>query len=215
MDILRGELPAIRHRIIMRLFEEIGLQSDISAIHLEQADRLLEESRTSSVTEFSGGYAMKIAYGTVEFYQKAPAKTVNFEYRLDFEGFTEIPELNAVIRVKIFGRSEWEKLEGNENLFVSGNRCRLSLDKIRASGLEPVLRTRRPGDYIVPLGMKGRKKLQDHFTDEKFSREERDRIPILCIGPEVVWIAGGRISENYKVDEGTERIIILEYSTKL
>jgi tRNA(Ile)-lysidine synthase len=214
LEILRCEHPAIRHRIIIRLFEEIGLQSDISAVHLEQTDRLLREAKTSSVAEFSGGYAMKIAYETVEFYKKTFREVMDFEYRLDFEGSTEIPELNAMIGVKILRRPDWEKLEGEDKMFRNGNICRLSLDKIRASGVEPVLRTRRPGDYIVPLGMAGRKKLQDHFTDEKYSREERDRIPILCVGPEVVWIVSGRISEKFKVEEGTERIIILEYSTK-
>jgi tRNA(Ile)-lysidine synthase len=93
--------------------------------------------------------------------------------------------------------------------------CRLSLDKILSDGRNPVVRTRKQGDYIVPLGMQGRKKLQDFFVDQKYAREERDRIPILCLGSEVVWVAGGRISENYKVDDGTERIIVLEYSAKM
>jgi tRNA(Ile)-lysidine synthase len=91
----------------------------------------------------------------------------------------------------------------------------LSLDKILESGRNPVLRTRRQGDYIVPLGMQGRKKLQDFFVDEKYSRAERDCVPILCLGPEVLWVVGGRISENYKVEDRTERIILLEYSTKI
>ena len=90
----------------------------------------------------------------------------------------------------------------------------MSLDKILDSGCDPVVRTRRQGDYIIPLGMHGRKKLQDFFVDGKYSREDRDRIPILCLGSEVIWV-DGRISENYKVEDCTERIILLEYSTEL
>ncbi|HML36544.1 MAG TPA: tRNA lysidine(34) synthetase TilS, partial [Bacillota bacterium] len=210
-EILREAPPALRHRIVVRLLESIGLSKDITASHLEQADRLLKEGRTSASTDFTAGYAMKISYDAAEFYKKEELRSLNFEYEINVEGITEIPELNAGIGVKILRRQDW--LNGKENNGnngdVSGNSkgqkngngpWRLSFDKIEASGRRPVLRTRRQGDYIVPLGMKGRKKLQDFFVDEKYVREERDRIPLLCLGPEVIWVAGGRISENYKVD---------------
>ena len=216
LDILRGEHPAIRHRMVKRIFESIGLSKDITATHLDQADRLLREGKTSSVTDFTAGFAIGISYNTVEFYKKTDKNNIDFEYKINMEGITGISELNAVIGVKILRRQEWEDLVGKEKRFEKGNStCRLSFDKLKESGYEPVLRTRRQGDYIVPLGMQGRKKLHDFFVDEKYSREERDRIPILCLGPEVIWVVGSRINENYKVDDHTERIILLEYASKL
>jgi len=216
LDILRREHPAIRHRIIMRIFESIGLPKDITASHLEQADRLLREGKTSSVTDFAAGFAIGISYDTVEFYKKMGKKNIDFEYKINMEGITEISELNAVLGVKILRRQDWEDLEGKEKKFTKGSStCRLDFDKMKESGYDPVLRTRRQGDYIVPLGMQGRKKIQDFFVDEKYSREERARTPILCLGSEVVWVAGSRINEKYKVGDHTERIILLEYSSKI
>ena len=192
------------------------MSKDITATHLDQADRLLREGKTSSVTDFTAGFAIGISYNTVEFYKKTDKNNIDFEYKINMEGITGISELNAVIGVKILRRQEWEDLVGKEKRFEKGNStCRLSFDKLKESGYEPVLRTRRQGDYIVPLGMQGRKKLHDFFVDEKYSREERDRIPILCLGPEVIWVVGSRINENYKVDDHTERIILLEYASKL
>ena len=214
--ILNGEHPAVRHRIVMRLFERVGLEKDITAAHLEQADRLLAEGRTSSATDFTAGYAMGISYNTAEFYKKRDRINIEFEYAINMDGITEISELNARIGVKILKRKDWENIRENEKkIGESGGTCRLSLDKIEKNGCNPVLRTRRQGDYIVPLGMQGRKKLQDFFVDEKYAREERDHIPILCLGSEIIWVPGGRISENYKVDDSTERIILLEYSPKI
>lgn len=213
---LADELPAIRRRIIMRIFDHIGLRKDITAAHLEQADRLLKEGATSSATDFAAGYVMEISYDTVEFYKKEEKQRFDFEYILNLSGDTDISELNAKIGVKILTRHDWENLGWEDH--ISGNErniCRLNYDKIAESGCQPVLRTRRQGDYIVPLGMKGRKKLQDVFVDEKRAREERDRIPVLSLGSEVIWVAGGRINENYKVKDDTERIILLEYSTKI
>lgn len=215
-SVLRDEPSALRHRLIMRIFEQIGLSRDITAAHLEQADRLLKEGKTSASTDFTAGYAIRISYGTAEFYKKREKEPFNFEYKLNMDGVTEISELNTRIGVKILSRQDWSDTWSRERMNQAGkNTCRLSLDKIEAQSCLPVFRTRRPGDYIVPLGMKGRKKIQDFFVDEKYSGDSRERIPLLCIGPEVVWVAGGRISENYKVEDSTERIILLEYSTKI
>lgn len=243
LAVICGAHPAIRHRLIIKLFESIGLSKDIAASHLEQADRLLQEGKTSTATDFTAGYAMKVSYDIAEFYKKTGLQSIYFEYEIDLnqEGVVQIPELNEEIRVKILRRQEcpefWrqefgDKESGKKKPVKMKSRkqesvdvkavCRLSHDKIKAAaesgGQRLVLRTRRQGDYIVPLGMKGRKKLQDFFVDEKCPAERRSRIPLLCLGSEVIWAAwpaGGRISENFKVEDSTERIISLEYSTKL
>ncbi len=216
ISVLMEMHPALRHRVIRRLFEEIGLSKDIASIHLEQADKLLEEARTSSVSDFPSGYAMKINYGFAEFYKKEKIEKESFEYEIDInkDSNIEICELNARIGVKILRRQDWENVRETENYLKKNSfGCSLSLDKIEACGCVPILRTRKQGDYIVPFGMTGRKKLQDFFVDGKIDRVERDKIPLLCLGPEVVWVVGNRINENYKVEKSTERIIILEISS--
>ena len=57
----------------------------------------------------------------------------------------------------------------------------------------------------------GRKKLKSYFTDEKIPAEKRDRIPLLTVGQEVLWIAGYRISEGYKVEKNTKEILEITY----
>ena len=61
------------------------------------------------------------------------------------------------------------------------------------------LRSWAEGDYIYPLGMKGRKLLSDYFTDHKINVLERKKIPLLTSGKEVLWIGGFRISNKIKV----------------
>ncbi len=73
------------------------------------------------------------------------------------------------------------------------------------------LRCRRAGDVIRPLGSSGRKKMQDYFVDRKIPRQQRDSIPLLCIGSEVIWAVGLQISENFKAEERSERLIFVEF----
>ncbi|MGM9972586.1 MAG: tRNA lysidine(34) synthetase TilS [Clostridiaceae bacterium] len=69
------------------------------------------------------------------------------------------------------------------------------------------LRSRREGDRFNPLGIKGSKKLKDIFIDLKIPREQREELPLLCFGEDIAWIVGYKISDKYKVDENTTRIL--------
>jgi tRNA(Ile)-lysidine synthase len=72
------------------------------------------------------------------------------------------------------------------------------------------VRTRRPGDRFAPLGMDGKTvKLSDLFVNLKAPRRARDGWPLVCAGETVVWVAGLRMSDTYRVRPGTDRVIRL------
>lgn len=72
-----------------------------------------------------------------------------------------------------------------------------------------VVRTRRDGDFMRPLGMGGRKKLlSDILTDRKIPLPLKDRLPVVAKGSEVFWIITGDISESIKTDENTPCIFL-------
>ena len=54
-----------------------------------------------------------------------------------------------------------------------------------------VVRGRRPGDRIQPLGMRGHKKLQDYYVDRKIARRHRDAAPVIASGGDVLWTPFG------------------------
>jgi tRNA(Ile)-lysidine synthase len=61
-----------------------------------------------------------------------------------------------------------------------------------------------------PLGMEGRKKVQDIFTDAKVPRMERKRIPLVWFGDELAWIGGMRISQRLRVTGKTRTVLRIE-----
>ena len=74
-----------------------------------------------------------------------------------------------------------------------------------------VLRSRQQGDKFKPIGMDGYKKLSDFFIDEKVSLSDKDDIPILVNGNgEIIWVAGWRQDNRYKLTETTENVTIFE-----
>ena len=49
------------------------------------------------------------------------------------------------------------------------------------------------------------------MIDEKIPAQEREKIPLLVLGSEVLWMIGGRINENYKVTSETKKILEIRY----
>ena len=72
------------------------------------------------------------------------------------------------------------------------------------------VRFRENGDFIKPIGMNHRKKLKDLFIDYKVDKFKRDNIPLILSRDDIIWVAGLRSSEDYKVDPSTKNIIKIE-----
>ena len=52
-------------------------------------------------------------------------------------------------------------------------------------------------------------------TDEKVSRDDRDTVPIVVSGGSVIWIAGYRGDERFRVTDSTRKVLKLELKRTL
>ena len=77
-------------------------------------------------------------------------------------------------------------------------------DKITTSLL---LRKRQPGDYLTIDAAMHTKSVKQYMINEKIPKMRRDSMHLLADGSHVLWIPGYRISQKYKVEENTERIL--------
>ncbi|HEY9124699.1 MAG TPA: tRNA lysidine(34) synthetase TilS [Bacteroidales bacterium] len=73
-----------------------------------------------------------------------------------------------------------------------------------------ILRHWRHGDYFIPMGMKGIKKVSDFFVDKKLSLPEKESVWLLFSAGELVWVTGMRIDERYKITNGTQQVYEVE-----
>jgi tRNA(Ile)-lysidine synthase len=80
----------------------------------------------------------------------------------------------------------------------------------RDIGSQLIVRRRRPGDRLHPLGAPGRRKVQDVLVDRKVPRDDRDLIPIVTTETgQIVWVAGQVLAEPFRVTALTESVVVL------
>lgn len=226
--------PALRKRVIVELFSRLGLKKDVSSVHLDQAERLLEENRTSSQAFFPEGWRMRLAYEEAVFEQVAVPKkarqeeeTKSLQTHSVFRLSHSFPTGEKILTIhcqdvltqrfsgkmmgeEAFRLKKWEKGGADEANSLVGL---FDADElIKLAGQQGLwIRTRRPGDRIRLSGMEGSKKLQDFFVDKKVPKEVRDQMPLFCFGQNVLWIPGLRAGRDCVVNGETQMILLLEY----
>lgn len=109
-------------------------------------------------------------------------------------------EMTHPIHLKI------EKISSDNAIVKDKSILYLDMDTI---SFPLVLRRWKPGDWFVPFGMNGRKKLSDYFTDRKFSVSDKENVWILVSGDDIVWIVGERSDNRFRVADTTRKMLVM------
>jgi tRNA(Ile)-lysidine synthase len=109
-----------------------------------------------------------------------------------------------------YGNYRLTLLHDDSPLIVKDNSLAVSVDAEML--VYPLtLRSWQQSDYFYPLGMKARKKLSDFFINQKIPLHEKKQIPLLINGNgDIIWIAGYRLDNRYKVTAKTKKVTIFE-----
>lgn len=63
------------------------------------------------------------------------------------------------------------------------------------------------GDWFIPFGMKGKKKLSDFFIDEKYNIQQKENTFVLVSGNIIAAILNVRLDERFKISSSTQKIL--------
>lgn len=240
LSALREQSPALRRRLLRRATTALihGERDDeqtggLEARHITLVEAFIAHGRTGGALMLPDGLRASLGYDAFSLRRVAvhtgeapnesqPAELARGEWSLPIPGVVEIPELGW--RVRALPLSTPPGLEGDAlppMPYVSPTphagtagaihrgELRVYLDADCLHGPLTV-RTWRPGDRFRPLGMTHDKKLQDVFSDAKASREIRHRLPIVCSGERIVWVAGVRIADDCKLTLETRQALALQ-----
>jgi tRNA(Ile)-lysidine synthase len=220
LDAFAALPPGLQRRVVRLAVANIkGDELDLELERVEALIRLTLWGRTGAVVELPEGIHARRGYGELVIgrasdMESAAAPTPDSrlarrpeggisnleQWELPVPGEVSIPELGVRLAARL-SRSRKRPTRPTAALLDAGT--------IRAPLL---VRTRRRGDRFRPSGMKARVKLQDFFVNRKVPRAERNRLPLVLSGGEIVWVVGHRVGDDFKVTAGTRRTVRLEAS---
>lgn len=69
-------------------------------------------------------------------------------------------------------------------------------------------RTKQPGDVFCPAARNVTKPLRKWYSEAKIPKEEREKLPVLARGSEILWVPGWGVSRAAAVSPATKRIVV-------
>jgi tRNA(Ile)-lysidine synthase len=203
IDWLLSQHLSKQNRIIRRAIERLlGSIVDIENKHIAEIKKIIVKGNTGLKIDLPRGIVAEIVYKTL-YIKKKQGSSITYEYPLVLNQKIYINELNICIYAYKIHANELQSIEIKRNTAVFDS------DKLKKS---ICVRSRIPGDIITPLGMTGTKKVKDFFIDLKIPRREREKVPLLAMKDEIIWILGHRINNKYKCTPSTQEILVVTYS---
>lgn len=194
----------IASRVFKIAADEVKKGIRLEKKHIDDLFNLMTKQTGASV-DLPEGIVASVQYGWLSFIDKNAV----VEVKEEAEGFfAEIAPLQTVF-IEPIGKNISLRIENAKEYKCKVNETAISYDLIEGKML--FLRNRRTGDRIVWFPDGKTKKIKNILIDEKIPKKDRDRIPLLCTGDEVLAIVGSRVSEKYKVTNETERALVIEY----
>ncbi len=203
IEIFLGPLEAmdtvILRRVLRRAIDETKGLHGISFIHIEEIMSLIKSGKSGDRIYLPKDIRVIKGYSTLILTSEKPARLGT--YSIDSPGEIIVTESSVVLRSATMGIDEVKDYGDAQKCAV------IDADKVH---FPLIIRGRLHGDFFYPMGFGKRKKLQDYFVDEKIPRDERDAVPLLVCGNNIVWVIGYRLDDRYKVDKDTERVLKFE-----
>jgi tRNA(Ile)-lysidine synthase len=180
------------------LRERFGVLQDVDRTHFDAAKRLIRAGRSGRRVHFPHGVAARREHSNLVLSRAGEPREAPGEARIAGEGTYALPWWNLSVSVEhVRSRKIDPRSSGTEACF--------------AGVVFPIrVRAKRPGDRIVPFGMRGRKKLSDLFIDRKVPLSRRDGIPVFEDRRGIFWVPGVAADERTRIAPGTKRAVRLK-----
>ncbi len=192
--------PAIKRRLLRRLADALADgPSSLSSLQVDEALQFMSAAPTGRTMRLPAELMIERTYE--QFLVGPSTAAAPFTRNLLVPGRTAVPECGIEVEAVLCNGPEMPP---------DTNYCWQALFDYDKIGLPLQVRNRRPGDRFHPAGLGGKsKKLQDLLVDAKVPRRQRDIVPLLCSGTEILWVMGMRTDQRFLAQADTKQRLLV------
>jgi tRNA(Ile)-lysidine synthase len=211
-DRLLEQPPYVIKEIIRRGVIDLGEDYGPGSAILERALRFVRCSVNGHRMDISGSLLLGRDFDGIYLQHRVGSNGFNFE------GAVRLPIEPVWSSRLVLGRStfriEVDIINNARSRDLKGSPSRECFD---LNGLEPPLYIHpwQEGDYLEPVGMKGRKKVSDILSERKIPSRVRSEVLILEDHRSVLWVVGVRRGRRAAVSVETETAVSISIEREL
>ena len=198
--------PSLAKRLIrLAIKTVVGNLEGIENVHIEDVLMLIKNPKNQLKLNLPKGLMVyKTADGLIFTMEEISFENKSFNYILKSDGYIDIDEIGMHIEAKVMTKERCMMLPTGQYTKA------FDIDKVKG---ELIVRSKLDGDRMKPMGLGGTKKLKDIFIDMKIPREKRNLLAVLSDDNGILWVVGHKISEDYKIDENTKKVLRISCKT--
>ncbi|MDP2891977.1 MAG: tRNA lysidine(34) synthetase TilS [Bacillota bacterium] len=197
---LKRAHPALGKRVVREAAARLACLKDLVSANVDDVLGLLG-SRAGSIIDLPAGLVARRGFSRIELSRDAGTGQNYGEIALNIPGLTQAPGFGCAFCAEVL-----EDVPADLKSHAKDTEY-FDFDVLPK---DAVIRARREGDRIRPLGCGGMK-LKKYLSERRVERWNRDKIPLVASGPEVIWAVGLGISDKAKVTSGTCRFLKISY----
>jgi tRNA(Ile)-lysidine synthase len=200
----------IQREVLWQLMTVLGRPGKVEYGHVSDALRATALSGPASID--GPGVRLERIGGEVVLTSRDAASRGTppnfFRYPLSIPGEVQLPAAGSVLSAEVVSQTEPGTAGIDRSAFTgAGPAALIRTDRLHG---DLAVRNGRPGDRFQPFGLNGRKTLQDFFVDRKIARSHRRHVPLVVDDDDrIVWVAGHRIDETFRVTDGAQPMLLL------
>ena len=198
---------AIQRRLLRRLADQcVAPPSVMRFSHIEALRILLTRGEVGQRVSLPGEWLVERHHDIALMWRQPEAspEAVESAVPLCVPGEAVLQRLGAVVTAELLSAAPSLLAPRRDVVYIDATTVQTPL----------MVRTRWPGARFHPLGAPGRKKLKSFLIDKKVPRAERERIPLVVSGADIVWVAGHQLGDPFRIRSQTRQVVRLQYRTQ-
>lgn len=209
---------ALKRALLRRAADRFSIgEGVLDAEHVERSIRAADSWTAGKQLIWPGGCELRVEHDTIRFSQQAthdqplPTQSISIE-KDECLAIGHLPP-------SLMGNEGNSRKQSYELLVCQRvdpctarrtDAWHIDLDVNRLQSAGPLtIRPRQPGDWLLPQGMTGRKKLQDVLVDAHIPGSDRDHVPVVASTAGLVWVVGLRRDRRFLADVSSKHVLCL------